>query len=394
MESHRLALQLDPSNPDVLFNTAQNLTSLAEAIQDDAGQVTNAIDAVATFQEAINLFQHCLATQETMYEHHTRQMSAVIPLEAAIKAEDLSSGPEEPKTTSDVDNGSWASIIEPVTKASLQDTALALLDALGSLSLALPLPDPSGLKQIEEVGNEVVTSKLPVYLEAAEDDNKAVAWLTSARFKATLCEAEFKHGVIDVQTYDQRLKHVFQTDQGPNEGPHLAETSPFLCCYADSLVAFAAAIADHHDTAIVRWSRLTKALECFTQASKIPRVENLVTLQVGRGDVELLRCMLCVTSNLPDNLSNSNVQTTLLKNAEVYYRGASALAQFSMRRSVDDIFVSASIKRAVVASLLEKANAPLALLRASGTPDDIIKKVIQEMVDESLVLGDRIQALL
>lgn len=57
-------------------------------------------------------------------------------------------------------------------------------------------------------------------------------------------------------------------------------------------MAFSGSTSRVSGCANLRWTRLTKAGEVLTQASKLPQVENLASIHIERGDVELLRLQL------------------------------------------------------------------------------------------------------
>lgn len=63
LASHQHALQLNEENPDVLFNTAQVLTSLAEQLSEDDRED----EAVSFLQKALERLSSCLSRQEMMY---------------------------------------------------------------------------------------------------------------------------------------------------------------------------------------------------------------------------------------------------------------------------------------------------------------------------------------
>lgn len=104
---------------------------------------------------------------------------------------------------------------------------------------------------------------------------------------------------------------------------------------------------------------------------------------MGRGDVELFRFSLCLEGDLPDNISNQSVQTRLLKNAETYYKGAAAIAKSNISRG--DVQTAAIIKMTLCGCLGQRDNNALARLREERIADDEISKVLEELVDESLV---------
>ena len=74
LASSRDALALKEDNADVLFNTAQILTSLVEALTDDR---TNIHDPLPFLEEALELFQRCLTLQEFNFTESLAQQEAM-----------------------------------------------------------------------------------------------------------------------------------------------------------------------------------------------------------------------------------------------------------------------------------------------------------------------------
>src|ERR1700712_411121 len=66
--SHRYALSLDSTNADVLFNTAQVLTSLAEKLSEIKNDADARENSISLLQEAVELFSSCLTKQELDFE--------------------------------------------------------------------------------------------------------------------------------------------------------------------------------------------------------------------------------------------------------------------------------------------------------------------------------------
>ena len=88
-----------------------------------------------------------------------------------------------------------------------------------------------------------------------------------------------------------------------------------------------------------RWKALSTALDCLTAASKLPTASNLAKIHILRGDAELLRYQLGQEQPAYD-VATKNSQV-LCKNAEKFYRGASALCEDKEER------LEASVKEAL-----------------------------------------------
>jgi len=161
-----------------------------------------------------------------------------------------------------------------------------------------------------------------------------------------------------------------------------------LLAYADAIIAFNAAVSRETGCATLRWTRLTKALECLTSASKLVSpmvVDGLVSVNASRGDVELLRLSLCALPDLHENIRNSQVQATLLKNARTYYHNAGEPLRSSTQTAAKRDLAVISIKESLTQCLQEGTNAPLQRLHTLGMDASTIGNVVEEMLDDSLV---------
>ena len=134
---------------------------------------------------------------------------------------------------------------------------------------------------------------------------------------------------------------------------------------------------------------MTKALEWLEQASKIATQQEVASVHMGRGDVELFRFSLCLEGGLPENISDEKVQTRLLKNAETYYRGAATTAM-----SVPDlaeVHTAATIKLTICSCLASRRTDGVEQLRSQDIGDATIMKVLNELVDESIISRTTLQ---
>lgn len=161
-----------------------------------------------------------------------------------------------------------------------------------------------------------------------------------------------------------------------------------LLAYADAILAFNTAIFRENGRAVVRWTRLTKVLECLAQATKLlspMNTDGFVSINSSRGDTELLRLGLCALPDMPGNISNSQVQMTLLKNARAYYRGAADLLRSSTQTAARRRLVVMSIKEALTSCLQEQNSGPLLELRKRGVQESAMKPVVVDMVEDLLL---------
>lgn len=120
------------------------------------------------------------------------------------------------------------------------------------------------------------------------------------------------------------------------------------------------------------------------------QVAGLAQIHMGRGDIELYRFSLCLEGDLPKNISNQSTQTRLLNNAETYYKGAAAIAK-SNNSAQREPYIAAVIKMTLCVCLGISSNQALARLREEGIADIEIAKVLEELVDESLISRSTLQ---
>lgn len=320
---------------DALFNLGQALGSLADELDDD-----RKAEKVSLLKEAAEALESCFRAQEEALTGNKALVEQWTAEEFDHSQEEdggvsLVSGPgsvvdddEEPKdASSSAEGAQWASVQEAVTAATLVDTAIALLEVLEAL-VDIAREDQNTLATAEALSNKLIHEKLPRYVTDAPD-TKVEAAIAVVRLQASLLEAAFRSGRLDVHSYLERLQRLFEGDAQMND-------VQWLVTYADSLVDFSTALGEVarvtaiDGAATQRWNRLSKALELLTQACKHPHVKDVSRVHLGRGDVELMRLTLAWEGELPENLGNTNVQATLLKNAGTYYRGAANTAQVKM----------------------------------------------------------------
>jgi tetratricopeptide (TPR) repeat protein len=392
LHSHRRAQSLDPANSDVLFNTAQVLSSLAEATHEASGnEPSNAINLI---DEAITLFQQCLLQQEMQYQESLTQAAGFAADEdggVSLSQQHTSDGhevpPDEPGPAEE-----WASVIEPVTTQSLLDTACALLDTLALSCTFLKPATVQTTSAILATANHITNEKIPKYLQDIDAISHKDVWLAGAHFRRAYLEASYRASLIDAQSYEDNLIAAYaDTTSGPT---NLAQSASYLTSYADALTALNGAFADMNVAPLTRWKSLTKALEYMTTATKAPDAENVPELHVGRGDIELLRFMLSSAPGLPDTLTNDKVRATLLKNAATYYSGAAAVARSSIMLSRAPVVSIAMVKEAVVKGMMGQGIEPLRELVKGGVSKDTMIECVGDMADESLISEELRQQIL
>jgi hypothetical protein len=378
LQSHREALVLEQDNADALFNTAQVLTSLAETVTDTKRPVEEDLNQAAKFlQEAIELFQRCLVLQELKYtemQEQIRQMESgeVGRMEQVQESKQMQESPDVESQESEQEQ--WAAVVEPVTKDTLVDTAIAQLDALSTLCNLLAFDPGVGLKWAEEYSRDSLQKKLSTLVEGS-------------RFNAALNEVLYRSGRIDVATYHGVVVSSFG-DLDVSADPE------GLCAKADAFISFNTASAEQppHDPEVLkkslglRWQALSTAIDMLTKASKLPDAENLPKIHLARGDAEMSRWRLGFAPW--EHSMAQQYGATLLRNAQTYYRGAAALAR---RDGGADEERDGTCKEAIAAAI-EGQKEKLAQLKGSA-PKELLQ-VAEDMVEEGWVSGPDMEALL
>ncbi|KAJ5222785.1 Tetratricopeptide-like helical [Penicillium citrinum] len=378
LQSHRDALSLDQDNADVLFNSGQVLTSLAEAIADTKHPGEEQLMQASTYlQEAIELFQRCLVLQE-MKKNNLK-----------LRNRSHSHNPQNkllsPRT---IPQEHWAAIVEPVTKNTLVDTAVAQLDTLTALcNLLTSNPAAGGVGWVQEYSSELIQTRLPAYVEGS--DRQYEAALSRAKLICAIHEVLYRGGHTDVQTYQQEVGQAFGADLDVSADPE------GLCHKADALTSLNAAFAEvppHEDpetlelSITARWQSLSAALDALTAASKLPNAENLPKIHLARGDAEMQRWRL---GRQPWNHAMAKQNgATLLRNAQTYYRGAAALA----RRDGAVIEERDGSCKEAIASAMEGQNTKLQDLKMKSL--DQVITVATEMVEDGMVEATEMSALI
>lgn len=393
LQSHREALALDQDNADVLFNTAQVLTSIAEALTEAKHPTDRQIqEALQNLREALELFQRCLVLQELRYTEAQEQIRMMESGEFG-GAEQQIQEPEQPEPSNaaesdqDQEQEQWAAVVEPVTKDTLVDTAVAQLQTLTALCNLLTFnPDGKDVAWVEEYSFELLNTKIAAYVDGS-DRHYEVA-LARADFMAALSELSYRSGRIEVDTYQRELEAVF----GPNLD--VSNDPEGLCSKAEALVSLNSALGDfpppHPEqiskSLILRWQALSSALDALTAASKHPDADNLPKIHIARGDAEMYRWRLgCPPWGYKAAYDNA---ATLLRNAQTYYRGAAALAR---RDGAKDEERDATCKEAIAAALAGDRT-KLDQLRTTAAKD--VMAVAEDMVGDNMVMASDLEPLL
>lgn len=383
LQSHRLALRLGEDNPDVLFNTAQVMTALAEQLIEDDSET----DAVPLLQEALELLSSCLSRQEMMYEQHNLDFPDTDDGGVMLDSQAV-----PPAPTPDVEmSEEQSAIIEtPVSPNDLLDTVTTSLSTLTSL---VPLTDPPGLQNLGDLARQLSESKASGYIRLlpVEEQEKARLSVAIPRavFIAAYASAQFEHQMVDLQTYVERLDAF---DIPGKEGE-----SEALVAEAEARTELVLSVIDRFGEsaelpATLCWKQLSTSQDVYSAATKLnsgDAKEARAEVYKSKGDLELLRFRLIhiPKTDLAESITKS--AQTLIQNAQTYYKGAVSHANAS---SEDDMDSEARARWNVAKAIAE-------LMYGSGAQggtavnEDLVK-TLHECVDEGLVSQQLAQALI
>ena len=386
-----MLLRLEYDRLTTFSNTGQVLTSLAELISESRHHSDSAAaaDPLHLFQEALEFFQRCLSVQEYQFTQSEAEASA--SARGSMELDDLTvppsrgKGPESCQPDEDEsDEDTWAAIVEPITRSTLLDTLLAQMETLTSVCGFLSSRGTADPSWLEQYFQNLLEDKIGFAAREAKREHEAM--LVQAKFKCALADAGFSTSRLDLSTYEHELSLAYQ-DFNSNETDPQA-----LCDRADAEIVFNASIQrfsqqnpgmlPHENTKVnvLRWKHLTKALDNYTTASKLPNVKNLVRIHIRRGDCELLRRGL---GQDPLNYEiASKSESTLLKNAEIYYRGAGRLAK---SETASDEEGEAFAKEAFAAMLLGNQHK---FQDKTASAKMKVQDVILDMIEEGLLSKD------
>ena len=391
--------QRDWANVD--SNTAQVLTSLAEAISEGKKPSGSPRDeALRLFQESLELFQRCLNVQEfklTQDEENNRLEAHPPPDDYSASVDNVSS-PASNASEEEV----WASVEEPVTREALLDTIIAQLDTLtaictlgssNSLTLSSVMKpadrSSTGLAWVGDYYRITLKDRIASYVDGSSRHREAT--LAQAKLTCALSDEAFRDGRLDLLTYERELNEAFTTQH-----LDISTDPPSLCDKADAELAFNASVQAAMPQAQIMelgqigtmcWKHITKALDSLTAASKLPNAQNLPRIHLRRGDCELLRLSLG-DAPLEYDLAVKSA-ATLLKNAEVYFRGAANLAKRDPAAEEEEQ-KEAEVKHAIVAGLAGDTEKLAWLLRSQR---ELVESITKEMRDDGLVGEESLQKI-
>ncbi len=436
LNAHRFAISLNPENTDILFNTAQVLTSLAEVLLESGSVATTKYDARPLLEEAVEIFTRCLEAQQQEYA----QMQAEIAnATASGEYQEAWEGErQQPVEASDADamedssassetQGDWATVEAPLTPESILETCTAQLGALITLlGLYDVMVDLPNMEKKAQDGLETSSTKIPALIDlidkspstkaapepqagptlsigstsAAEEATtspKEDANLAVANFQASIAEMKFRSASFTSTQYAQAVEQIFSPLISDTTGATTLDLASIniRSAYADALMDFASALADGaqytpssptfaSDTEI-QWIALTQAQTILTKLSSAPYTSilsatRLANTLLARGDTDLFRFR--ISSFVIAKPAWTKSRPVLVANAGVFYRGARSYAEKAGSSEVQSV----ADAKASVAELLKEVSSGATLTRESWKGRTAgVEKVAAQMIEEGII---------
>ena len=246
----------------------------------------------------------------------------------------------------------------------------------------------TSLMWVEEYYHTTLKDKVSVFVNGSTRHHEAA--LAQARFICAISDAAFRGGGLDLLTYENELNAAFT-----RQDLDLSNDPESLCDKADAELAFnasvQAAVQQAQPTELAQissicWKHITRALDSLTAASKLPDAQNLPRIHLRRGDCELLRLHLG-ESPLTYNLAVKSAPT-LLRNAEVYFRGVANSAKRDM--GIEEVQSEAEVKQSIAAGLAGDTEKLSLLVK---TRRDLVESIVEEMRDDGLFGEESLQKL-
>ncbi|KAK5135070.1 hypothetical protein LTR08_005595 [Meristemomyces frigidus] len=312
LQSHRYALRLNEENADVLFNTSQVLTSLAEQTSESDIEVEDLSTAIPLLHEALEMLSVCLSRQEMLLEQQQADFEDAEQGGVAHDPEETSGSRSESQTVT---------IEAPTTAGDLLDTVHASLSALTTL---VSLVEPGALQTLGDMAHSLTEKKAPSYIEMSPPDAQEPARFTVALARATFvgafADAQYNAYKIETETYLSRLD-AFSIPDKEQDATALGAEAEARTEFTLSMLARFESSTDL--PADVCWKQLELAQDLYTQATKL---ETSAKAYMSRADIEMLRHRVAIYphAKLADSIRKS--APTLAQNAYTYYKGAARLA--------------------------------------------------------------------
>ena len=390
LRSHMVALKCDPEQTDLLFNTGQILTSVAEEAKSDE----NDFKALELYREALVYFETCLNKQEKQMEDFQRMISASTSLVSHV-SEDF------PKQVELETQEVWTSIEETVSPVTLYETVLEIENLLSAIcTLRCPF-DEGTFVWVKSVHEQVVQERLDKYAGQAHQEAEAINRL--AWFQFTFSDCAFRNGYIDLADFEReytasfrRVRETTETEQ-PDSGILIQIEAQIqmgqtlrgkILTNLSSRKTEAKDLLGFQKSAWIHISLALDSLSTVCRGQLGQKASSTSTaLHLHRGDCELARRWLGQTAQ-PYSVAKSSA-ATLSRNAKVYYRGAK---EFAKRAGDEEDIEVTLIKEAVAGHLIEENDR--SLIQEIDTCDaSTWQDVIGEMTRSLLLLDADVMGL-
>ena len=290
--------------------------------------------------ESLEFFEACLKIQEGQYAQHLTP-----PLGDSQDCQ-MSESIAPIETTSEE---IWASVVEPVTVGTLQETCLAQIEALTTLCSIQSKDFPEEISSIEQIYRNELSVKVNLYAQSPESRTDAI--LANAKFLCVYAGARYRLLYTSVLEFDSEFQLAILDAESM---PRKSNDAGILLMIADAHVEFNTSIEDRlqqnqeipsgktnlREINRICWKHISYALELYTLATKVPNVLDLARIHIKRGDCELLRIRLGEEPFMYEPAEKS--QATLIKNALVYYSAAKkvmsgGVASLSTKEESDEL---------------------------------------------------------
>lgn len=435
-------MALKAENTDVMFNTGQVLTSIAEALLEAETEETAKVPARTLLEEAVDLFTKCLERQQQEYEQMRIEIAkaqAEQDLEDQLGAgQGLASGAKkydemETSSTASSTLGNWATVEEPLTPETILETCTAQLEALTTL---LGLYDPTDLLLEARAQHGVdTTNKVPTLITLLDDSPfqkhaeapsgptlsispsgtiaedlqtapKDDALLAVANFNVAVAEVAYRRGLSTSDQFARAMSDIFTPMTKPPGGQDPAYLNA-LSAYADALMDVASTISDNpsHNANSpayaadleTQWAVLTEAQNILTKlstganASALP-ASRLADTFLARGDTDLFRFRLALLPVAKPPWASS--KATLVGNAGVFYRGARSYAEKAGKADVHRTADAKAIVAEVLKEVVSSGGGIIVGNESWKVKGMEVKKVLEQMVEEGILGRDEAEGVL
>jgi len=386
------------------------LASLAEAyINIDASK------ALAAAQQAIQTFQKCLSIQEQQYnttlvedEVWRKQALNEGPIDESMQVDDgegveisTTMGANMPKpvrsnsqssSTSSTNSGQWAAIVEPTTRETLLDTALAQIEVYTTLLTLF-----TDLHLLDELYMTVAQLYNSYVLNICDTlpERRIESHLANSNFQIAVAEVRYKisQTAQSFQDWENAAKTSFSIPLlvGPIEiaGKGIIEADnqqlvdiswQARCDRSTAYVSLANTLSYTLAKPVDGWKYYSLAASDLSAAAKMAPEKNHSEIALARGNLDLVRSRIQTVEAAVKN------RELLRKNALVYYGVARQAGNSGLIGANDGggkgVVMEAKIKDAVVRTENGEKGLMQAVVKEFGSQS--VKDVMKMGLDDGL----------